>query len=86
MAKLKLVDYDKVLKALSKIGYMLDHQKGSHIVIHLKNEEIYTRIYGNRNPEHMIVIPAHKPLARGMLRAIIKNADLSVDEFYELLK
>ncbi len=86
MSKLKLLDYDKVLKALSKIGYVPSHRKGSHIVLYLQNKQAYFKLYGVRDPEHMIVVPAHKPLARGMLRVIIKNADLSVEEFYKLLE
>jgi len=31
-------------------------------------------------------IPEHKVLDRGLLRALIRDAYLSVDEFYELLK
>jgi hypothetical protein len=32
----------------------------------------------------MVVIPAHKPLGKGMLRTIIIEIDLSVEEFNKL--
>jgi len=33
----------------------------------------------------MVVIPAHKPIGKGMLRTIIKEIDLTVEEFNKLL-
>jgi predicted RNA binding protein YcfA (HicA-like mRNA interferase family) len=33
-----------------------------------------------------VVVPDHKTLDRGTLRAIIRQVDLSVDEFVRLLK
>jgi len=62
----------KVLKALNKLGYYVRDQKGSHV--HLRHPF--------RKP---LTIPLHKTIARGTLRAIIREAGLSVDEFIELL-
>jgi hypothetical protein len=47
--------------------------KGSHV--HLRHPV--------RPP---LTIPAHKEMARGTLRAIIKQAGFSLDEFLKLLK
>lgn len=33
----------------------------------------------------MVVVPAHKPLGKGMLLTIIREVDLSVEEFNKLL-
>ncbi len=60
-------------KSLSKIGYLFIRQSGSHIIIRRKD------------PFSQITIPDHKELDRGTLRAIIRQANLSIDEFNTLL-
>jgi predicted RNA binding protein YcfA (HicA-like mRNA interferase family) len=45
---------------LSKFGYEIDRQKGSHI-----------RLTTHLSGEHHITIPAHDPLKVGMLSAIL---------------
>jgi predicted RNA binding protein YcfA (HicA-like mRNA interferase family) len=85
VSRLTSVDYDKVIKALVKIGYAVNHQKGSHVVMRLIDSQKYLSLYGCRKNETMVVIPAHKPLGKGMLRTIIKEIDLSVEEFNKLL-
>ncbi len=84
MSRLIPLDYDKVVKALSKVGYVVNHQKGSHIVMHLDRKDRYTELFGDRKPEYMIVVPAHRPIGRGMVRTIMSEADLSVDELNSL--
>jgi predicted RNA binding protein YcfA (HicA-like mRNA interferase family) len=64
----------KVVTALSKAGYKKDRQKGSHIV--LRQVEA---------PHRRIVVPDHGEVAKGTLRAIIKQTGLTVEEFEELL-
>lgn len=85
MSKLKPIDYDKVIKALVSIGYVVNNQKGSHIVMRLVDKEKYISLFGCRKNETMLVIPAHKPIGKGMLRTIIGEVDLSIDEFNNLL-
>lgn len=85
MSRIAPINYDKVIKALSAIGYKLHHQHGSHIVMHLSDKEKYISFFGERNPEYMVVVPAHRPIGRGMVRTIMKEVDLSVDEFNNLL-
>jgi predicted RNA binding protein YcfA (HicA-like mRNA interferase family) len=74
-----------VVKALVCVGYVVITQKGSHIVMRLVDKEKYISLFGCRKNEIMVVIPAHKPLGKGMLRTIIREVDLSVDEFSKLL-
>jgi predicted RNA binding protein YcfA (HicA-like mRNA interferase family) len=60
--------------ALSKVGYERDRQKGSHIVL--------------RQVVHLhrrIVVPDHREVAKGTMRAIIKQAGLTIEEFQGLL-
>ena len=85
MSKLKSLDYDTVLKALVKIGYVVNNQKGSHIVMRFVDKQKYISLFGCRKNETMVVVPAHKPLGKGMLRTIIREIDLSVEEFNMLL-
>ena len=85
MSRLVPVDYDKVIKALFKIGYETSHQRGSHIVMRLANKERYASVFGEREPDSLIVVPSHRPVGKGMVRTIIREADLSVDEFNRLL-
>jgi len=61
------------VKALSKIGFVLRRQQGSHMI--LRRSEPFTQL----------VVPDHKELDRGTLRAIIRQANISVEEFRALL-
>jgi predicted RNA binding protein YcfA (HicA-like mRNA interferase family) len=72
--KLPVVSGVDVVKALAKIGWELDHQTGSHMILR------------HREPPHRrLTVPRHNELARGTLRAIIRDAGLTVNEFVELL-
>ncbi|MDW7728263.1 MAG: type II toxin-antitoxin system HicA family toxin [Candidatus Methanoperedens sp.] len=72
--KLPVVSGNEAVKALSKAGFYIHHQKGSHIV--LKKDGA---------PDMRVVVPNHKEIKRGMLRSIIRDAGLTVDEFVFLL-
>jgi predicted RNA binding protein YcfA (HicA-like mRNA interferase family) len=63
----------EVVKALRRIGYVVDHQRGSHIFMH------------NLDKNASLVIPLHKELKKGTLHGILKRAGLSVEDFKELL-
>ena len=49
------------------------------------DQQKYSSLFGCRKNETMVVVPAHKPLGKGMLRTIIKEVDLTVEEFNKLL-
>ena len=74
MSKLPQVSGKECIKTLGKAGFYIKRQKGSHII--LCRDEPFTEV----------VVPNHKSLDKGTLRAIIRQADLDVDEFLELLK
>lgn len=70
---LPIVSGTQLIKAFGKIGYYVRSQQGSHV--HL------------RHPIHPpLTIPNHREIARGTLRAIIRQAGLSLDDFVDLLK
>jgi predicted RNA binding protein YcfA (HicA-like mRNA interferase family) len=73
MSKLPRVSGQECIKALAKIGFEEKRQQGSHIVLR------------RNDPFAQLVVPDHKELDRGILRAIIRQADLSVEEFNQLL-
>ena len=73
MSKLPVVSGKEVIKALMKSGYYLRGRESSHV--HL------------RHPiKRPLTVPDHKEVARGTLRAIIREAELTVEEFKEVLK
>jgi predicted RNA binding protein YcfA (HicA-like mRNA interferase family) len=73
--KLPVLSGKKLYKILEKIGYVKDHQTGSHIILR------------NLNPPHRrLTIPDHKEIAKGTLRAIIRQTGLTMQEFKDLLK
>ncbi len=74
MSKLPVISGKECIKALEKTGYKVIRQKGSHIVL------------TTSNPTNMLVVPNHKEIDRGTLRAIIRQANLTIDEFISLLK
>ncbi len=75
MAKLPNISGDESIRALTKLGYEVVRQKGSHIRLRHKNDP-------SRKP---LTIPRHKELKPGLLRKIIKDANLTVDAFIELI-
>lgn len=74
MSNLPGISGREVVKALMKIGYERDRQRGSHIIL---RQEQY--------PHRRIVVPDHKEVAKGTLRAIIREVGLTVEEFKRLL-
>ena len=75
MSKLPVISARDLVKILSKIGYSVDHQTGSHMILR------------NRNyPHRRITVPNHKEIARGTLRSIIRQSGLTLDEFLKYLK
>ena len=74
MSKLPVISGRKCVRALERAGFYLKRQTGSHLV--LRRDE----------PFAQVVVPDHKVLDRGTLRAIIRQAGLSVVEFVSLLR
>ncbi|PJA26323.1 MAG: hypothetical protein CO189_11470 [candidate division Zixibacteria bacterium CG_4_9_14_3_um_filter_46_8] len=74
MSKLPILSGKQLCAILSKIGYSIDHQTGSHIILR------------NDNPPHRrLTVPDHREIAKGTLRSIIRQAGLSLNQFAELL-
>ncbi len=75
MGVLSNISGREAVRTLRKIGYELDRQEGSHMILH------------NSQPEYPpLSIPDHKELAPGLLAAQIKRAKLTIEQFNRLRK
>jgi predicted RNA binding protein YcfA (HicA-like mRNA interferase family) len=74
MPPLPIITADQCIAALGRFGYEVARQKGSHVRL----------VCEGRKP---VTVPKHKgkSLKRGTLRSILREADLSVDEFLATL-
>ena len=75
MPRLPTVRPRQVIRALERVGFAVDHQTGSHVVLRRASD-------GRR-----VVVPWHsRDLGRGLTLRIIKSAGLTREEFTELLE
>ena len=72
MSRLPVCSGADAAKAFGKIGYAFDHQTGSHIILRHSS--------GRR-----LTVPSHRELGKGTLRALIRDAGLTKEQFAELL-
>jgi predicted RNA binding protein YcfA (HicA-like mRNA interferase family) len=73
MSKLKRLSGEEAIKRLEKLGFKRVRQRGSHVVLKKQTSD----------EEIGCVVPLHKELAVGTLRGILKQANLTVEEFIE---
>jgi predicted RNA binding protein YcfA (HicA-like mRNA interferase family) len=75
MGGLPSVKPDRLMKALGRAGFYVHHATGGHYV--LKHPD---------RPYARVVVPHHSgDVKRGVLRSILHQAELSVEELVELL-
>ncbi|MFQ5723047.1 MAG: type II toxin-antitoxin system HicA family toxin [Terriglobia bacterium] len=73
--RLPVLSGSDLIGALEKIGYRVVRQRGSHV-----------RLRDNTNPRHRpVTVPLHKELKRGLLRSILRDANLSSENLMDLL-
>ncbi|MBP7830401.1 MAG: type II toxin-antitoxin system HicA family toxin [Kiritimatiellae bacterium] len=73
MPVLPHISGEETAKAFQRDGWILVRQRGSHMIM-VKDGHIAS-----------LSIPHHKEVARGTLRALIRNAGLTVHDFLQLL-
>ena len=81
MSKLPIISGRECIKALGKVGFYVKRQESSHIILR------------RDRPFAQVIVPNHRELHKGTLRAIVRDAGLSavrlrspqVDELIELL-
>jgi predicted RNA binding protein YcfA (HicA-like mRNA interferase family) len=62
-----------VIKALTKIGFVVKRQRGSHVILR------------RDSPHGRVVVPNHKAVRIGTLRSILHAANITVEELIDLL-
>jgi len=73
MSKLPRVSGQECYKALLKAGFSFKRQHGSHII--LRRDDPYAQV----------VVPDHKELDSGTLRAILRQSEIGIEEFIKLV-
>ena len=73
--KLPVISGRKAVEVFERIGYKAIRQRGCHI-----------RLRDENNPQHLpLTIPDHKELKFGLLRKLIRDAGITVEDFLKLL-
>ncbi len=73
MTKLPILSAQEIIKGLQNIGYREIRQRGSHICLVCLNKKSVT-------------VPNHKTIGRGLLRRILRDAEISPEKFQQFLK
>ena len=75
MSTVPSLSFDRIVHALQRNGWVIVRQKGSHIRLqkHTVTETL------------KLTIPAHRPVKRSTLAHILKQAQISLDDFLNLL-
>ena len=72
MSRLPVCSGQEAVRAFRKLGYEVDHQTGSHIIL--------------RHPAmRRLTVPNHRQLAKDTLRALIREAGITKEQFADLL-
>jgi predicted RNA binding protein YcfA (HicA-like mRNA interferase family) len=74
VSKLPVLSGRAAVKMFQKLGYEVDHRTGSHIILRF-----------SASPHRRLSVPDHRELAKGTLRALLRQAGLTVEEFVGLL-
>ena len=72
-ARLPLISGRSAVKVFAKAGWMVFHERGSHIILYKEDSD------------KTLSVPDHKELDRGLLRKLVRQSGLTVDEFCSLL-
>jgi predicted RNA binding protein YcfA (HicA-like mRNA interferase family) len=69
MSALPVCSGNDAIRAFAKVGWVQDRQKGSHVT--MKRADSTT----------VLTVPLHRELGKGLLRKLINQSGLTVDEF-----
>jgi len=73
VSKLPVISGRDLVRALRKVGFELDRQKGSHMILF------------RADPTTTLSVPDHRELDRGTLRALLRQAAVTPEELSRLL-
>jgi predicted RNA binding protein YcfA (HicA-like mRNA interferase family) len=71
--RLPVISGRDFVRALAKLGFVLDRQKGSHLILF------------RADPPTTLSVPDHRELDRGTLRSLLRQAGISPAEISQLL-
>jgi len=63
----------QLINALRRLGFEVNHQKGSHIFMHNSDRNI------------SVIIPNHAEIKKGTLSNILKKAGITIEELKNLI-
>jgi predicted RNA binding protein YcfA (HicA-like mRNA interferase family) len=75
MTKVPVLNYDELIRALRRDGWVVVRQRGSHVRLQKTMPEGVLKL----------TVPAHRPLKRSTLSHILKHARLPVEDLLSLL-
>ena len=75
MNKVPSLNYDKLIMALQRDGWVVVRQRGSHIRMQKHDREKILKL----------TVPVHKPIKRSTLSHILKQANMTVEELKKLI-
>ena len=75
MPKLPILSGKEMVKVLSKIDFVHARTRGSHAIMNRQTQE----------KKVTIPVPLHNELAKGTLRSIMNQAELTLDDLLNLL-
>ena len=75
MSVLPRISGREAVAAFRRLGYEVDRQRGSHII--LRHSE---------PPHRRLTVPDHREIGKGTLRALIREAGITAEEFSTLLR
>jgi predicted RNA binding protein YcfA (HicA-like mRNA interferase family) len=73
VTRLPVVSGREFVRAMAKLGFALDRQKGSHLILF------------RADPPTTLSVPDHRELDRGTLRSLLRQAAISPAELSRLL-
>jgi predicted RNA binding protein YcfA (HicA-like mRNA interferase family) len=73
---LSVVSGRKIIKALTKAGFEVAGRRGSHIKL---KKKVDGKVF-------VVIVPDHAELAKGTLKAILRQANITREDFLKLIK
>jgi predicted RNA binding protein YcfA (HicA-like mRNA interferase family) len=73
VSRLPVISGRDFVRAMAKLGFVLDRQKGSHLILF------------RADPPTTLSVPDHRELDRGTLRSLLRQAGVSPAEISRLL-
>lgn len=73
--KLPILSGKDLIKVFERLGYEVVRQKGSHVRLCHKSDK----------SKKILTVPLHQTVGKGLLRKILRDAEISTEKLGELL-